>query len=157
KQRAALRLMNASEARLHRTRVGSPRVTEQLGFQQGLRNGRAIDHHKGLFGPRTQLMNGLCNQFLASACLARHKDGRIPRGHHPDEPINVLNSGTRADHPRQTSLLGTKAASRRRLLPFWGYTKPGCAGFSAPYLDILWLSTVEPRIHKLDGHARVSL
>src|SRR4029077_3203553 len=44
-------------------------VPEQLAFKQTCRNGGAIYYHKGAIRSLAAVVNGLCNQFLASSCL----------------------------------------------------------------------------------------
>ena len=70
KQCAAMRVMNASKPRLDCAGEGAAHVSEQLSFEQSLWNGGAIDHYQRIFAPVADLMDGSCNQLLASAGFA---------------------------------------------------------------------------------------
>ena len=50
-------------------------VPEQLGFEEGVRNGGEVDGHEGLGAPRPLPMDGARHQLLARAALRRDEDG----------------------------------------------------------------------------------
>ena len=54
--------------------VGTALVAEELALQQAGRHGSAIDDDERLRAPVADLVNGLREEFLAGAALARHQD-----------------------------------------------------------------------------------
>ena len=56
-------------------------MTEEFAFQQVLRNGGAVNRDEGLLVSLAVIMNGACDEFLATAALARDQDGSITHGH----------------------------------------------------------------------------
>src|SRR5207237_9959873 len=54
-------------------------VTEELTFEQGLGNGRAVDRYEWPAGPAAHLMHRLSQQFLAGTALAQQQYRYIGR------------------------------------------------------------------------------
>ena len=64
-----------------RPREGPPLVAEQLGLEQGVGEGRAVDRHEGAVGPGAGVMDGAGHQLLPRPALARHQHGGLGGGH----------------------------------------------------------------------------
>ncbi len=78
---AAGGLEEADVAALFCPGEGALLVAEQLAFQQRVRNGGAVDGHKGLLGPGAGRVDGMGEQLLAGAAFAADQDGGIAGGH----------------------------------------------------------------------------
>ena len=69
-QRAAVGLVEAADAIGHGPGEGSLDMAEQFAFQQGFRNGGAIDGDERLVPARAVVVNGAGDHFLAGAAFA---------------------------------------------------------------------------------------
>ena len=58
------------------------RVAEELGFEQDLRHGAAVDHHEGLVATRACPVDRARQHFLARAALTGDEHSRIRAGDH---------------------------------------------------------------------------
>ena len=67
-------------------------VAEELGFNQGFRNGAAGDSDKGLIGATAEIVNGAGDQFLAGSAFARDQHGGVEIGDAADQLINALHA-----------------------------------------------------------------
>src|SRR5579863_1670320 len=65
--RAAVRVIEETRLRFRRTGEGSPNMAEELAFQQGVNQGRAIADSKPLLRYRAQHVQGARDEFLAGA------------------------------------------------------------------------------------------
>ena len=73
--------LKSSNTARERPSVGATLVTEQLTFQQAGRNGGAIHLHKWAARSIAAIVNGFCNQLLASSCFPLDQYGGVGRGH----------------------------------------------------------------------------
>src|SRR5262249_21674144 len=69
---------------------GSAFVPKELGFDQGLRNCRAIDHAKGLCRARSGFVNQAGGERLPGPCLAFEEHTEVVRGEAWNEPRELL-------------------------------------------------------------------
>src|SRR5690606_10224554 len=74
-------------------------VTEQLAFDQILRNGGAVDRDKRLRGTRAVLMNAARDELLAGSAFPRDKHGDIAERDLADRLENLLHRLGTADDP----------------------------------------------------------
>ncbi len=72
-------------------------MTEEFALQQGFRQGRAVDHHKGAGGPAGIVMQGLGDQGLAGAGLAAQQHGGVGVRHPVDHVEHLLHARGVAD------------------------------------------------------------
>ena len=79
----------------------SPFMSEQLTFDQMLRQGRAIDRHKGRAGSRAELVDGSRGQFLAGSAFAADQHGSGARGHSLDQREHLLHRARLPHHVEQ--------------------------------------------------------
>ena len=98
KQRSAMRGLNAPDARLQRAGKCALGVAEQLGFQQRVGNGRAVDHHQRLVAPRTDQVQFLGHQVFARAAFAQHQHRGVARSHHARQRVGPHHLLRVADH-----------------------------------------------------------
>ena len=73
-------------------------VAEELAFQQGFRQGRAVDGHERIRGAATQVVDGPCQQLLAGAAFSQdqHRGIRFRRTGGPGK--NLLQGFGSAEH-----------------------------------------------------------
>ena len=90
-ERAAIGLLNEAGPGLGRPGEGAGLVAEQLGLDQGLGQGRAIDRDEGLVGAPRRAVQGAGEELLAGAGLAADEEA------HP----GLEQAGGLAGHPRQ--------------------------------------------------------
>ena len=113
-QRAALRGLEEAGPVVVGAGEGTLAVTEELGLQQGLRNGATVHRYEGAGSARRGLVDGTCHQFLARAGLPGHQDRRHAARdlfHHGPH----LAHGSRASHQaRQFGTCGRAGGRRRR-------------------------------------------
>src|SRR5262249_728524 len=79
KQRALMRQLETADFLRDGSGKGSLLVTEQFAFQQPGGDGRAVKLDEGPISPRTQIVQGASNQFLAGARLSLDEHGRAGR------------------------------------------------------------------------------
>src|SRR5262249_25845564 len=84
KKCAAVGELEAADFLVDRAGECAALVTEQLGFEQAGRDGRAIDFHKGAFAARTEIVNGASDQLFAGAGLPEDQHGRPCGSDHLD-------------------------------------------------------------------------
>ncbi len=72
-------------------------MAEQLGLDQGLRNGRAVHRDQGRLGTPGQVVQGACDQFLAGAGLALDQYIGIGGRDLANLAVEVLHGGAGAD------------------------------------------------------------
>ena len=77
-------------------------MAEQLRFHQVLGNCTAVDDHKRLVLARTALVDGVGDQFLAGAGLARHKHADVGAGDLLDRAEHLDHGCARADDVAET-------------------------------------------------------
>ena len=70
-KRSALRRVNSSDARLHRSGERSLGVAEQFSLEQRFGNSGAVDYYKWIRSPRTEIVNGLRHQIFAGAAFSQ--------------------------------------------------------------------------------------
>ncbi len=100
-ERALLRELEAAGPRPHRAGEGPPLVAEQLGLEQALRDGGAVDRHERPVLPGAEAVDSPRQDFLAGAALAPDQHRQIGGGgamghlHHalerlalPDQPLD---------------------------------------------------------------------
>ena len=78
-QRATICEFDLAERLLVRARKRAFLVTEQLGFEQVLRNGCTVDRNEIVVCTRTQAMQRACKQFLPGTALAEQQGCDISR------------------------------------------------------------------------------
>ena len=72
-QRAAVSPLEMSDMGFDGARKRARFVTEELGFQDRLSQGRAVDLDDRLLPPRGEKMQARCNQLLARAAFPNHQ------------------------------------------------------------------------------------
>ena len=72
-------------------------VAEQLGFNEGFRNGAAGDGHKRAAGAGAEIMDGAGDQFLAGAAFAGDQHRGVEIGDAAHELIDALHLRAGAD------------------------------------------------------------
>jgi hypothetical protein len=60
---------------------GPPEVTEKLAFDEGFRNGAAIDGGERLVPAQTLMVNGARHQFFAGAAFTGDENGGVGARH----------------------------------------------------------------------------
>ena len=97
KDRAATGLLELSDPPCRGAGEGARLVAKKLAFQQGLRDGRAVDdHQRHLISPAV-LINRACHQFLARARLAADEYGGVGCGDSADRLVELLHGRTLPD------------------------------------------------------------
>ena len=97
KNGAVVGLLEAAHAAGVRAGEGAAFVAEQFAFQQGFRNGRAVDGDERLRGALAVLVNRARDQFLAGAGFAANQHGDGGGGHAPDFLVDGLHGAAVAD------------------------------------------------------------
>ena len=87
-------------------------VAEDLAFEQRLGNGRAVDGDERKRRARTQLMDGLGDQFLARARFAGDEHRRARRRRLLDDRVDLPHLRAVADHRAEGAVLAQLAAQR---------------------------------------------
>ena len=95
-ERAAVGHLEQSDAMLVGPGKRPLAVTEQLAFDQVLRQGAAVDRHQRHLRPQTLIVQRPGDQFFAGARLTDDEHGGIGRGHLGDEAAHQL-------HPRRVA------------------------------------------------------
>jgi hypothetical protein len=120
-QRAALGGLEEALAVFRRTGEGALAVAEELGLQQVLRDGAAVDGDEGLRGARRDLVDGARHQFLAGARFAVQQHRRHAARDLADQRAHLLHGGRVAGQPLQGSdrrlRPGVRGGARRRVAP----------------------------------------
>src|SRR4029453_14031046 len=75
-----MRLLDASLPVAHRAGERPTYVAEQLAFEQGFRNGAAVDRDEALIAPCAGVMNCPRGQLLAGSCFPCDEHGTRRRG-----------------------------------------------------------------------------
>ncbi len=89
-------------------------VTKQLGFEQGLGQGGAIDRHEGLGRSRRALVDGACDQLLAGTRLAHYQHGRGRGGDACDQLVDIEHALALAFDVGDLALAATRGRRRVR-------------------------------------------
>ena len=110
KQRPALRSLEETFAVFVRAREGPFSVAEELGLQQSLGNGAAIDGHERALGPWRTVVDGSGNQLLAGARLAVHQHRRHAAGNLLDQAPHLLHHMGITQHTLQCRAARQRAA-----------------------------------------------
>ena len=76
-QRTAVGLLKFADFVFRRTGKAALDVAKKLGFDQFLRDRRAVDFHKGALAPKTRGMQRARNEFLACAALTIDQDAPV--------------------------------------------------------------------------------
>jgi hypothetical protein len=84
---------------------GAARVTEQFALQQVVRDGGAVNRHKGVIRARTQVVNRAGNHFLSRAAFAGDQDRLIGAS-------DALHQGLDSPHE---AMIANKVNRMRRL------------------------------------------
>jgi hypothetical protein len=87
-------------------------VTEQLGLEERVGDRRAVERHERLRRARTELVEGLRNQFFARAGLAMNEHGRGRRRRLFHDLVDLAHLETRADQPSERAALLKLAPQR---------------------------------------------
>ncbi len=93
----AVGLLNAAHPPTDRPRERPFLVTEQLAFEQRFGNGHAIDHHEGLLGTQTVLVNRPGNELLPRPRLAANQHRGVRRSHPSNGLVDILHGLAPAD------------------------------------------------------------
>src|SRR5712691_4693664 len=94
---AAVRPLEEAGLVRHRAREGPPLVAEELGFEQGGRERRAVDGDEGALPHVRVAVNGPGHELLARARLAADEHGGGGGGHAHDQLGQLLHLGILAD------------------------------------------------------------
>src|ERR1019366_546866 len=86
---------------LHGSGKRAPCVSEQFGFEQGLRDGGTIDHCERAPSARAQVMQGAGDDLLATAGRAGDQDGGGTRCQQTRQMIHGLHDARVPDHSGQ--------------------------------------------------------
>jgi hypothetical protein len=78
-------------------------MSEQLGFDEVLRDGAAIDGDERAMRAGTALVNGACHELLAAARLAGDEDGGLGGRDLFDHPVYILHYSRTAVQASETS------------------------------------------------------
>ena len=97
KKRAAVRLLETSDALGAGPGEGALLVTEQLALEEIFRNGRAIDGEERPVVPRAVLMDGVGHEFFAGAAFAGDHDRGVAVRDAPDHLEHFLHGRRLAD------------------------------------------------------------
>ncbi len=95
---AAVGLLEATGLVLVRAGEGPFDVAEHLGFQQVLRQGRAVDLDQGLVGPVAGGVDHLGQNIFARAGLPLHEHRGVAFGDHRQDPEDLLHGRRLAHH-----------------------------------------------------------
>src|SRR4029077_12701279 len=93
-----MRQFKAPEFLRYRTCKGALLVSEQLAFQERGRNRGAIHFNERPLAPSALIVDGACNEFLASTRFAFDEDGGVSWRHHFDVPYKTPETLALADH-----------------------------------------------------------
>jgi hypothetical protein len=96
--RAAVGPLEPAELALDGPGEGPLLVAEQLAFEQGLGQGRAVDLDERLVRPQAVVVDRVGDEVLAGAALAADQHGRVAVGDLLDQPVDLLHRVARADH-----------------------------------------------------------
>src|SRR6185295_13789857 len=96
-QGAAVRRLSLADLARHGSRERPALVAEELAFEERLGEGRAVDGHERLAGPRAPLVQGAGRQLLAGAALAAQQDGRVGGRRPAEEAVDLLHARALAD------------------------------------------------------------
>src|SRR5262249_46483899 len=114
-------------------REGALHVSEKLALQERRRQGRAVDAHERLAGPRARLVEGAGEQLLARARLAAQEHGRGAGGDLADQLQEAPHGRARTDEaPRGSIRLRCGRLRRGDRL------RTGCLGRSRGWLRHDW-------------------
>src|SRR5882757_6401869 len=116
--------LKPSNTACDRPGVGATLVTEQLAFKQTCRNCGAIHFHKWAVRSITALVNGFCNQFLASSCFPLDQHRGVGRRHHPRHVKYATERGAVTDDAGGSAAKFVpveRDVRRRRILDSNGY------------------------------------
>ncbi len=80
-------------------------VPEQLGLEQGLGNGAAVDGDEALGPPRTAVVNRPCGELLADAGIAGDQHGARRRGHRANQVEHLKHDRGAADDAVQAKAI----------------------------------------------------
>ncbi len=97
KQRASIRSLEEPLLVLDSTRECAFDVAEELGFEERLRNRRAVDRHKGLIAAPSLLMDRTCNNLLARSALSADQYIGLAVGNLSDQLGDSPNRGAVSD------------------------------------------------------------
>ena len=73
-------------------------MAEHFAFQQGFRDGGAVDCDERMLRSWTVAVDGTGHHFFPGAALAFDQDGGVRGSHAPDEFVDLLHARTAADH-----------------------------------------------------------
>ena len=104
-ERAAVGLLEPPLARGHGAGEGAARVAEELGLEQGLGNGAAVERDEAVLAPRAGLVDGARDHFLAGAGLAGDEHRRGAGRHGLDHLAEVAHQAAAADDAGQAVAL----------------------------------------------------
>ena len=90
-------LLELADSPGHGAGEGALLVAEQLGFEQGVGNRRAVDRDEGLLGAAAVTVDKSRQQLLAGARLAGNQHARVGRGEPLGQPQELRGSGVAVD------------------------------------------------------------
>ena len=96
-ERAVAGLLEVAFAGADGAGKGAFFVAEELGFDEGFRNGAAGNGDERLVGARAQVVNGAGDEFLAGAAFAGDQHRGVEVGDAADQLINALHLRAGAD------------------------------------------------------------
>ena len=114
-ERAAVGALEASAATLVCASEGAALVSEELGFEHGLGERRAVEPHEGLLATAGVVVNRGGDELLAGAALALDQHGRAAVGHLTDHLEQPLHRLVLADEVARVEPLADALPQLRRL------------------------------------------
>ena len=105
-QRAAVGQFEQTRLGVGRAGERATHVAEQFALEQGLDDGRAVDHDEAPVRTRTELVQGTRDQFLAGAGLAADERRPHVRRHRAQHPEQLLHRHGSADHAVERDACG---------------------------------------------------
>ena len=113
-QRAFVGLLEKSFFVLGSSREAACAVAEELAFEQLLRKGRTVDRDEGFPGPGTGVVDGLGEDLLAGARLAREQHRGIRDGDLAGQLHGPAQGFRTADDPVERMLFGQRVVDTRQ-------------------------------------------
>src|SRR5262249_47266948 len=102
--RSVVRVLEQADFGVGCTSEGTPRVPEELAFEERLDNRRTVDGDELLIAPWPQPVERFCDEFLASTGLSGDEDGPRVRSKAAHGVEQLLHGGASADEAVELEL-----------------------------------------------------